>query len=88
MSAPKVVLMEKRIGALLIVIRSRDHILHLNEVLSEQSPIIIARQGVPLRDKSLSVISLVVEGTAAEISMLSGKIGQLEGITVKSVLSK
>lgn len=80
--------MEKRIGALLIVIRSRDHILHLNEVLSEQSPIIIARQGVPLKEKSLSVISLVVEGTTAEISSLSGKIGRLEGITVKSVLSK
>lgn len=80
--------MEKRIGALLIVIRSRDHIFHLNEVLSEQSPIIIARQGVPLKEKSLSVISLVVEGTIAEISSLSGKIGRLDGITVKSVLSK
>lgn len=80
--------MEKRIGAILIVIRNKDHVLHLNEVLSEQSPIIIARQGVPLHDKSLSVISLVVEGTTNEISALSGKIGKLEGISVKSVLSK
>lgn len=80
--------MEKRIGALLILIKSKDHVLHLNEVLSEQSPIIVARQGIPLHDKSLSVISLVVEGTTAEISALSGKIGRLDGITVKSVLSK
>lgn len=80
--------MEKRIGALLIVIKSKDHVFRLNEVLSEQSPIIIARQGVPLRDKSVSVISIVVEGTTDEISSLSGKIGKLDGITVKSVLSK
>ena len=80
--------MEKRIGALLIVIKSKDHVLRLNEVLSEQSPIIIARQGIPLKEKSISIISLVVEGTSNEISALSGKIGTLEGITVKSVLSK
>lgn len=80
--------MEKRIGALLIVIKSKDHVYRLNDVLSEQSPIIIARQGVPLHEKSLSIISLVVEGTANEISSLSGKIGSIEGITVKSVLSK
>lgn len=80
--------MEKRIGALLIVIKSKDHVFRLNEVLSEQSPIIIARQGVPLQGKSLSVISLVVEGTTDEISSLSGKIGKLDGITVKSVVSK
>lgn len=88
MSDPKVSLMEKRIGALLILIKSKDHVQHLNDVLSEQSPIIVARQGIPLHDKSLSVISLVVEGTAPEISALSGKIGRLDGITVKSVLSK
>lgn len=80
--------MEKRIGALLIVIKSKDHILQLNEVLSEQSPIIIARQGIPLKEKAISVISLVVEGTTDEISTLSGKIGKLNGITVKSVLAK
>jgi putative iron-only hydrogenase system regulator len=80
--------MEKRIGALLVIIKSKDHVVTLNEVLSEQSPIVIARQGVPLKEKSLSVISLVVEGTTDEISALCGKIGRLDGITVKSVLSK
>ena len=80
--------MEKRIGAILIVIRNRDHVQQLNEILSEQSPVIIARQGIPLREKSISVISLVVEGSTDEISMLSGKIGKLRGISVKSVFAK
>ncbi|MFC0878159.1 TM1266 family iron-only hydrogenase system putative regulator [Saccharicrinis sp. FJH2] len=80
--------MEKRIGALLIVIKNKDHVQQLNTILSEQSPVIIARQGIPLKEKSVSIISLVVEGTTDEISTLSGKLGRLEGITVKSVLAK
>ncbi|MFB6342439.1 TM1266 family iron-only hydrogenase system putative regulator [Saccharicrinis sp. FJH62] len=80
--------MEKRIGALLIVIKNKDHVQQLNAILSEQSPVIIARQGIPLKEKSVSIISLVVEGTTDEISTLSGKLGRLEGITVKSVLAK
>jgi putative iron-only hydrogenase system regulator len=80
--------MEKRIGALLIVIKNKDHVQQLNTILSEQSPVIIARQGIPLKEKSLSIISLVVEGSTNEISALSGKLGRLDGITVKSVLAK
>lgn len=80
--------MEKRIGALLIVIKDKDHVQQLNTILSEQSPVIIARQGLPLKEKSVSVISLVVEGTTNEISSLSGKLGRIKGITVKSVLAK
>ncbi|MFB6319309.1 TM1266 family iron-only hydrogenase system putative regulator [Saccharicrinis sp. FJH54] len=80
--------MEKRLGALLILIKNKDHVQQLNMILSEQSPVIIARQGLPLKEKSVSVISLVVEGTTDEISTLSGKLGRLKGITVKSVLAK
>jgi putative iron-only hydrogenase system regulator len=80
--------MEKRIGALLIVVKDKEHVIQLNRILSDESPIIIARQGVPLREKSVSVISLVVEGTTDEISSLSGKLGKLQGISVKTVLAK
>lgn len=80
--------MEKRIGAILILIKDKDHVNELNKVLSELSPIIIARQGIPLKEKSVSVISLVVEGTSDEVSTLSGKLGRLKGVTVKSVFAK
>jgi hypothetical protein len=41
-----------------------------------------------LRDKGINVINLVLEATPEEISSLTGKIGRLEGVQVKSVLTK
>ncbi len=80
--------MEKRIGAAIILVDSKDHIDEMNNILSMHSSIIIARQGLPLREKGISVISLILEGTNDQISTLTGKIGRVEGIQVKSVLTK
>ena len=80
--------MEKRIGAILILVENKDHVSRLNEIVSQHASIIMGRQGIPLREKNVSVISLVVEGTTDEISTLSGKLGRLQGITSKSILTK
>lgn len=80
--------MEKRIGAIIILVKDKDNIQKLNSILSGHSSIIIGRQGIPIRDRGVSVISLVVEGTNDEISTLSGQIGRLEGVTSKSVFAK
>ncbi len=80
--------MEKRIGAILILVENKDHVPQLNEILTRHASIIAGRQGIPFREKNISVISLVVEGTADEISTLSGKLGRLQGISSKSILTK
>jgi putative iron-only hydrogenase system regulator len=80
--------MEKRIGAIIILVKEKDHVQELNDILSRHAFIIIGRQGIPIRDRGISVISLVIEGTTDEISTLSGQIGRLEGVTSKAVLAK
>jgi putative iron-only hydrogenase system regulator len=80
--------MEKRIGCALILIDDSRQVNRLNEILSEHATIIIGRQGIPLRDRNISVISIVLEGSTDEIGSLTGKVGRLKGIKVKSVLSK
>ncbi|HBH48633.1 MAG TPA: CopG family transcriptional regulator [Bacteroidales bacterium] len=80
--------MEKRIGAAIILIENKDHIDGMNTILSMHSTLIVARQGVPLRDKGISVITVILEGTTDQISSLTGKLGRLEGVQVKSVLTK
>ena len=79
--------MEKRIGSIIILIEDRSWIPPLNTLFSEYAEIIIARTGVPLRERNISLISLVVEGTTDKIGALTGKIGRLQGIKVKSVLT-
>ncbi len=80
--------MEKRIGAAIILVDSKEHVDAMNNILSMHSSIIIARQGIPLRDKGVSVISLILEGTNDQISTLTGKIGRVKGVQVKTVLTK
>ena len=80
--------MEKRIGGVILLIENKDSVVELNNVIAQNSHLIIARQGIPLNEKGISVISLVVEGTTDEISVLTGKAGRLNGVQVKSVLVK
>jgi putative iron-only hydrogenase system regulator len=79
--------MEKRVGTALILVESRENVQQLNDIISHHSQIIIARQGLP-RSTGQSVISLVLEGTTDEIGSLTGQLGRIRGIHVKSVLLK
>jgi len=79
--------MEKRIGTAIILVESRESVQRLNEILSNHSDIIIGRQGLN-RQTGQNIISLVLEGTTDRISSLTGHLGRLKGIQVKSVLLK
>lgn len=79
--------MEKRIGTVLIKIENRENVQLLNDIISKHFDIIIARQGLP-HNYELSIISLILEGTTDQIGSLTGRLGRLKGIQVKSVLLK
>ena len=79
--------MEKRIGSAIILIQTRESVQDLNEIISKHSGIIIGRQGLP-RSNGESIISLVLEGTTDQIGSLTGQLGRLSGIQIKSVLLK
>ncbi len=79
--------MEKRIGAILILIGKEGDIHRINAIISEHAELILGRQGIPLRDRSTSVISLVLEGNTDRMGSLSGQLGRLPGVKVKSVLA-
>jgi putative iron-only hydrogenase system regulator len=79
--------MEKRTGTVLILIENRENVQFLNDIISIHSQIIIGRQGLP-RSNGQSIISLVLEGTTDQIGSLTGQLGRLKGIQVKSVLLK
>jgi putative iron-only hydrogenase system regulator len=80
--------MEKRIGAIIILVKDKENVHKLNDILTHHASIIIGRQGIPIRDRGVNVISLVIEGTQDEISTLSGQLGKLEGISSKAVWAK
>lgn len=80
--------MENRIATLSIFLYKKDSIEKVNQILSEYSNIIVSRMGIPYREKKISVIVLILDGTTDEIGALSGKLGNLSGISVKTAVSK
>lgn len=80
--------MDNRIGVIGIVIEDLTHIIEVNDILHQYGSIIIGRMGIPYKEKAVNVISLIVNGTNDEIGALSGKLGKIHGLSVKSALSK
>ncbi|ADQ39718.1 NikR nickel binding protein [Caldicellulosiruptor acetigenus I77R1B] len=81
--------MERRIGVIGIVVENRKEVSDkLNKILSDHGDIIVGRMGIPYKERGLCVISLIVDGTTDEIGALTGKLGSLPGVKVKSALTK
>jgi putative iron-only hydrogenase system regulator len=79
--------MEQRIGAVIILVSQEGDIQRINSVISEHSDMILGRQGIPLRERSINVISLVLEGDTDRMGSLTGKLGRLSGVRVRSVVA-
>jgi len=81
--------MDRRVGFVGIIVEDRKKAAHaVNELLSEYGDIVVARVGLPYRERKCSVITLIVDATTDELGSLTGKLGALSGISVKSALTK
>ena len=71
-----------------IVVEEQESVEALNGILHQYSAYIIGRMGLPYRKREISIISIAVDAPQDVISALSGKIGQLPGISSKTLYSK
>lgn len=80
---------DRRLGFVGIVLENRKKSAEIvNKILSDYGEVIIARTGIPYHQKHCCVITLVVDATTDEIGVMTGKLGMIDGVTVKSALSK
>ena len=80
--------MEKRIGTVTILIVDRSKSAEINTIISDYSDLVLCRQGLPFHDRPVAIISLIVEGQPDRINALTGKLGRLEGVETKAILTK
>ncbi len=79
----------KRLGFVGIIIDNRENCAGtVNEILSQHAELILARTGLPNAKGNTSVITLVIDATTDELGVLTGKLGNIPGISVKSGLAK
>lgn len=78
---------ETRVALLGIIIENVESVPQLNELLHEYGRYIIGRMGIPYKERNLHIISVAMDAPQDKINALSGKIGRLDGVTVKTAYS-
>ncbi len=79
--------METRVAVISAIVEDRDAVEQLNAVLHEYGDHIIGRMGLPYREKGIHIVSVAVDAPQDVIAALSGKIGRIEHIRVKTAYS-
>ncbi|MGN0814032.1 MAG: TM1266 family iron-only hydrogenase system putative regulator [Candidatus Coproplasma sp.] len=79
---------EKRLAVISIIIEKREQSARVNTVLSEYGEYIVGRMGVPYKERGVSVICIIIDAPNEVINSLTGKIGMLEGVSAKTLMSK
>ncbi len=80
---------EKRVGVIAIILENpREAQEKVNNYISEASEIVVGRMGIPYREKHIGVIALIVDGTENEINTLTGKLGNISGVSARATMSK
>ena len=81
------VFMQTRVAVMGIVVENTDSVERLNTLLHEYGSYIIGRMGIPYRARNINIVSIAIDAPQDVISALSGKIGNLDGISVKTAYS-
>ena len=79
--------METRVAVISIIVENPEMVETLNALLHEYSEFIISRMGIPYRKRGVSIIAVALDAPQNTISTLSGKLGGLSGISVKTAYS-
>ena len=79
--------METRVAVMSIIVEDLDSVQPLNALLHENGRYIIGRMGIPYRKRKVSIIAIALDAPQNTISALSGKVGSLKGISVKTAYS-
>lgn len=79
--------METRVAVMSIIVEKNETVEELNKILHNYGEYIIGRMGIPYRQRNINIISIAVDAPQNVISTLSGKIGNLNGISVKTAFS-
>ncbi len=79
--------METRVAVMSIIVENGESVETLNGILHSYGEYIIGRMGIPYRKRKINVIAIALDAPQNTISALSGKVGSLPGVSVKTAYS-
>ena len=79
---------DTRIAVVGIIVENRkESAVKVNDIITKYGHLIVGRMGIPYKERGVSVISLIIDGTTDDIGALTGKLGNIKGVKVKSVVA-
>ena len=79
---------ENRICVISIMAEGRQSAEAINGILSAFGDYIVGRMGIPYKERGVSVICVVIDAPAEVVNTVCGKLGMLNGVTAKAIMSK
>lgn len=80
--------MDTRVALIGIIVSNPNSVESINQLLHSYSEHIIGRMGIPYRKKNISIISVAVDAPNDIVSALAGKLGQLDGVSTKTIYNE
>lgn len=71
----------------IVIEKDRGTAQKVNEILSAYGDYVVGRMGVPDLADKIFVISVIVKATNEVISAITGKLGRIENVNVKSAVT-
>ena len=78
---------ETRVAVIAIIVENMESASEVNAILHEYNMYVIGRMGLPYRERSISIINIVLDAPMDKINTIAGKLGRLNGVTAKAVCS-
>ena len=79
--------MQTRVAVMSIIVENGEAVEPLNALLHDCAQYIIGRMGIPYRKRGVNIISVALDAPQDTIAALSGRIGGLPGVSVKTAYS-
>ncbi len=80
--------METRVALIGIILEKTENTDKLNAILHHYADYIVSRMGVPYREKQINIMSVAVDAPLDVINAISGKIGRIDGVSVKTIYAQ
>lgn len=79
----------KKIAVISAILEEPGIVQHeFNDVVSSFQGIVRGRMGIPFEEERMAIVSLTVIGDLNQINSLTGKLGNIPHVTVKTAISK
>ncbi len=80
--------MNDRLAVISIIVNDTEASSGINELLHDFSNYIVGRMGMPYKERGVSIICIVMDAPEDIISSLSGKLGMLNGVSIKTTFAR